>query len=271
MFKQFKHLLPNSKAFNLTPAKNLRYFFEGIGNALNAPRIFLDLIWDDIFPSKTRQLNEWETQFALPSTFLTEDQRRTRLDAVWKAIGGQSPRYIQDTLQNAGFNVYVHEWWDPIPQRPLGGSVRNDYTPTPRNPILYLDDGQTTSPFLMFDGGSDAQDGDTLSYDGATNVPVGYPLVNKVIAPAISTICDGNADMQDGAQLAQDGGNYTFYAQRQYILPTDSEKWHYFLYIGGKTFPTQAQIPNARREEFEELCLKIRPLEQWLGILVEYT
>lgn len=266
----FKHLLPNARAWRLTVDKKLRQFFEGLAGTGSDVKEFYDEIFNDIDPQKTRELSTWEQQFALISTVLTEQERRDRLDATWKALGGQDPKYIQDTLQAAGFDVYVHEWWEPIGGR-SGGSVNGDVTPVARNPFDYLDDGTGGLPFLMVDGASDAQDGDSVSQDGATATPAGYPLVNKVVTVEAVTIGDGAEGMQDGDVDAQDGRASIVYSLKQYVIPADPTKYPYFLYIGGETFPDQATIPTARRDEFEDLCLKICPTEQWLGILVNYN
>lgn len=267
----FKHLLPNARAWRITVDKQLRQFFQGLSSIGEDSKEFFDSIYDDIDPYKTRELEAWEQQFALPDTGLTEQERRDRLDATWKALGGQDPRYIQDTLQAAGFDVYVHEWWEPIPGRPNGGSINGDVTPVARNPLLYLDDGTGGLPFLMTDGATDAQDGDTVAQDGSTATPAGYPLVNKLLEATDEFIGDGSRLMQDGGPQAQDGGILTIYRQKQYIIPNDPSKFPYFLYIGGQTFPNQATVPTSRRDEFEDLCLKICPNEQWLGILVNYS
>ena len=270
--RAFKHLLPTGKAWRLTVDKPLRRFFEGLTGAPDDVKGFYDGVYSDVWPQSTRELSQWEGQFALPASNLTEQQRRDRLEATWKALaGGQSPRYIQDTLQAAGFPVYVHEWWEPDPLQPLGGSVNGDVTPVARNPFDYLDDGTGSLPFLMIDGGADSQDGDELAMDGSTATPAGYPLVNKVKASNVSLIGDGSLDMQDGAPNAQDGDQQVVYAQKQYTIPADPTKYPYFLYIGGEVFPDQANIPTARRDEFEDLCLRICPTQQWLGILVNYN
>lgn len=267
----FKHLLPNARAWRLTADKKLRQFFEGLTVLGEDGKAFFDGVYQDIDPQKTRVLGKWEAQFALPSASLTEQERRDRLDATWKALGGQSPRYIQDTLQAAGFDVYVHEWWEPIPGRPNGGSINGDVTPVARNPFDYLDDGTGGLPFLMVDGAANAQDGDALAQDGSTATPAGYPLVNKILESSDEFIGDGSPGMQDGDPSAQDGGVLTIYRRKQYVIPADPTKYPFFLYIGGQTFPAQATVPTARREEFEDLCLKICPTEQWLGILVNYS
>jgi hypothetical protein len=77
--------------------------------------------------------------------------------------------------------------------------------------------------------------------------------------------------MQDGAPAAQDGGNLEAFALREYLIPNDVTKFPFFLYIGGQTFPENAAVQQSRRDEFEDLCLKICPTEQWLGILVTYS
>jgi hypothetical protein len=265
------HLLPNARAWRIVVNKQLREWFEGLAEALSVHKTYFDEIWLDIFPESTRELGTWEAQFGLLDTGLTEQERRDRLDATWKAVGGQSPRYIQDTLQAAGFDVYVYEWWEPIGGRPNGGSIDGDVTPVARDPRDYLDDGTGSLPFLMYDGGADAQDGDAVSQDGGTSTPAGYPLVNKINESPTVVIGDGDAAMNDGAITAQDGGGVITFNLVQYVVPSDPTKWPYFLYIGGATFPDQANVPEARRDEFENLCLKICPTEQWLGILVSYS
>ena len=267
----FKHLLPNARAWRITVDKTLRHFFHGLTGIGADTKAFYDDIYSDLDPQKTRELPAWEAQFGLQDTGLSDQARRDRLDSAWKEKGGQDPRYIQDTLQAAGFDVYVHEWWVPSVEHPTGGSVNGDVTPTARNPFDYLDDGTGGLPFLMFDGGDDAQDGDTVSQDGATATPLGYPLVNKILESTDTEIGDGSMLMQDGVSQAQDGGIVTISSQKQYVIPADPTKYPYFLYIGGATFPTQSQVSESRRDEFEDLCLKICPTEQWLGILVNYS
>ena len=88
----------------------------------------MDLIWFDHFAEETRELDAWEDQFFLiKNTGLTEAERRDRLAERWKFRGGQDIKYIQDTLQANGFDVYVHEWWVPASS-----------PPTARNPNTYV-------------------------------------------------------------------------------------------------------------------------------------
>lgn len=267
----FKHLLPNARAWRITVDKTLRKFFDGLTVVGSDAKANLDEVYQDLDPFETRALSLWEDQFGLLNTGLSDAARRARLDATWKAQGGQDPAYIQATLQAAGFDVFVHEWWEPNPTQPLGGSVNGDVTPVARNPFDFLDDGQTALSFIMQDGVELAQDNDEEAEDGSTLVPVGYPLVNKILESFDTEISDGALLMQDGGADAQDGEIITSYRPKEDIIPAGTEFYPYFLYIGGETFPEQANIPNSRRAEFEDLCLKICPLEQWLGILVSYS
>ena len=220
-------------------SKQLREFFDGLTGLLSDARDFVDDVWGDLFPETTRELDAWDAQFGLQSVAsLTTQERRDRLDAAWKTTGGQSPGYIQDTLQAAGFPVYVHEWWVPGTEPVVGVPS----CVTARNPSTYI-------------------------------VSPAYVLVNKLYStsPDYTDLCG-----LDTAQCGKDTAICRYYIvnrddPRVYDIPTDPDEHHYFLYIGGQTFPALATLPAARQSEFEDLCLKICPCQQWLGILVQFT
>lgn len=265
----FKHLLPNARAWRITVDKKLRQFFEGLSGVGSDVKTFFDGVWLDIFPETTRELDAWEQQFGLRDTGITEQERRDRLDATWKALGGQDPRYIQDTLQANGFDVHIHQWWEPGAEPAVG--VKQCVTP--RNPLLWLRREFTGVTLLVECGEITAQCGEPFAEAGNSLEPLGYPLVNKIFEtiPDILPLC-GEALAEAGEPEALCGNYFEFRESlRNYIVPNDPEKWPYFLYIGGETFGTLAQVDPKRRDEFEALCLKICPTQQWLGILVEYV
>lgn len=268
-FRIFQHLLPNAKAWRLTIDKYLRRFFQGLTGIGTDVNLFYDNIYNDINPQTTRELDRWDKQFGLRDTGLTEQERRDRLDATWKALGGQDPRYIQDTLQAAGFDVYVHQWWEPGTEAVVG--VKS--CATPRNPLMWLRRQYTSINTLVECGEELAECGEELAECGNSLDPTGYPLVNKIFitTPDVLPVC-GEELAECGEELAE-CGNYDVFREdlRNYIIPLDPLKWPYFLYIGGSTFGTLTQIDPKRKNEFETLCLKICPTQQWLGILVEYT
>jgi hypothetical protein len=78
--------------------------------------------------------------------------------------------------------------------------------------------------------------------------------------------------MEAGEDFAE-AGEFTAYFEEpaQHLIPTDSTKWPFFLYIGAQTFGDLAPIPTGRRSEFEALALKVKPAHVWLGLLVEYN
>lgn len=265
----FRHLLPNARAWRAVLDKRLRQLFVGLSASAGEAREFIDDIWSDIWPDKTRELSEWEQQFALPRVGLTEQERRDRLAATWKAIGGQDPRYIEDTLRARGFDVYVHEWWEPGTEPAIGSAT----CATARNPIQWIRREFTETTILVECGEPLAACGEEFAQAGNSLNPRGYPLVNKIIetVPDIEPLC-GEELAACGEDLALCGNYFGFREDRKpYIVPNDPEKWPYFLYIGAETFGNIAQVDPSRRDEFEDLCLKICPAQQWLGILVEYV
>ncbi len=265
----FQHLLPNSKAWRITADKKLRQFFDGLKSIGEDVKQFTDDVWNDTFPDTTRELDAWENEFGLINTGLTEQQRRDRIDASWKALGGQSPKYIQDTLQDNGFDVFVHEWWVPGTEPPPGTKE----CVTPRDPRTVLREEFTGKTFFIVECGEPlAQCGEPTAQAGDSLEPRGYPLVNKIFSsePAFLVLC-GEPDVQCGEPDAL-CGNFFGYNEtiKNYFVTDDPEKWPYFLYIGGEVFGELAQVEGSRRNEFENLCLKICPTQQWLGIIVEY-
>ena len=257
----FKHVLPNARAWQITVDKKLRQFFQGLTGLGSDVKTYVDEVWLDIFPQTTRQLDEWDQQWGLPSVTLTTQERRDRLDAAWKALGGQSPKYIQDTLQGAGFNVFIHEWF--VPQ-----GVGNIYSaecgellaecgeglaicgnlvgavppanPVARDPFDVLTAGATSFEYVITSGAVDSICGGVSAVCGATTGVTGRLLVNKP-------------------------------ANIVYSIPVDPAEWPYILYVGGENYGEIATVPLARREEFEALCLKICPAQQWIGLIVEYS
>lgn len=150
----FKHLLPRAKAWTITKTtKTLRKFFEGLVSPLiTDTRTFFDLIWYDLFPETTRELTQWEAVFGLKNGDLTTSERIARLDGLWKATGGQDPQYIQDTLQTSGFDVYVHEWWEPsfLTDRLMEESTTASWTAI--NGAVLAKISATTNPDDVFAG-----------------------------------------------------------------------------------------------------------------------
>ena len=258
----FKAILPNGTAWNITATKSLREFFEGLVGLPEDIKEFTDLIWQDIGPETTRQLEKWEAQFGLIPNTTDEVARRDALIAAWQAVGGQSPGHLQDTLQAAGFDVYVHEWWEFT--GPGGSRVTRD----PRD---YIDDGTTV--FTATSGNPATTSGDPDATAGSTIGATGILLVNKIantVATWIAT--SGNPATTSGAPTMTSGANTGFITSaKTYKIPTDPDAWAHFWYVGGETFPDKADVPTARRDELDTLVLKLKPTQTWVGLLVNYV
>lgn len=240
----------------------MRDWFTGMTQLPQGAREYQEQNYVDIDPQQTTALDLWQNQFGLFTPGLTDQQQRNRLDAVWKELGGQSPRYIQDTLQARGFNVYLHQWWE-VP-------VVDPFDPIARDPNAYLLDGirQYTvglGEVLIELGEADALLGKSLD-------PQGYLLVNKVREVTVEGYGLGDSELDMGEPTAFLGDFIgTTYTQKVYNVTSDPTKFAYVLYIGGETFPNQAVVDPARRDEFETLCLSICPGQQHLGMLISYA
>jgi len=165
-FRTFQHLLPRAKAWNITIDKKLRQFFDGltviqsdvIDNANDAHA--------ELRPETATDMDRWFDQFNLiQSGTLATD--RESLAGAWILNDYQSPKQIQDTLQAAGFDVYIHEWWNV----PVIGS------PTVRNPASYIAVGYNR--YSSVAGADEMVSGDSSAVSGAYFEDNGYMLVNK--------------------------------------------------------------------------------------------
>lgn len=263
-FRILQHLLPRANAWTSTIDKQLRQFLIGVSGFNDFIKIYVDNVYRDIFPQTTRELTAWEEQFGLLDNGLDEQTRRNRLEARWKARGGQDPKYIQDTLQAAGFNVFVHEFWVP-----------GTNPPDVRNPLLYIGDSNRELLFYLECGNTspNAQCGEPTANCGDSASLLGYALVNKVVESERKYITGCNEPIMHAGESKANCGDFASVDKRikEYAVPSNPIFWPYFLYIGAETFPDIASVTVQRKNEFEDLCLQICPLQQWLGILVVYT
>ena len=254
----FQHLLPNARAWRTTIDGQLREFFEGLADTGVDIKEFFDLVFSDIDPQQTRELTAWESQFGLPDTGLTTQERRDRLEAAWAETGGQSPYYLQTALRASGFEVYVHEWWEPGTEQTVDvsgapGTVRNPFDYIAGDTVPGTDCGES----LMACGEEQAECGNSEVLPG-TDCGEDFMACGETAAEC------GNTAVKPGYLLVNKG-------VRVYTISADSTTWPYYLYIGGEVYGTFASVPGTRRDEFEALCLKLCPCQLWLGILVQYT
>ena len=250
----WKIALPQSRAFSLIITKRMRLFYQG----LSYPQYYRDLFdttYKQLDPQVTDNLVRWEEQFYLPSSGLTEQERRDRLEATWKMTGGQSPGYLQSILRGYGFDVYVHDWWMPDEQ------------------ILDLTMGGDDA----FMGGENARMGaQIVEYPVPWNpnlllVDPYYPLVNRTSVTSYAPLSMGSEDAFMNGENSFMGSLRKTESGDFYPIPADPTKWRGFVYVAGETMPNQATVPLERKAEFEELILSIFPADKWVGVIVEYV
>jgi hypothetical protein len=108
-----KKLLPNGRAFRVFFNTQIEQVLDGSQLEAGRVKVFIDSIRDSGIPDSNLPadaLDDWETFLGLPmNTSLTDAQRRERITGKYAGQGGQGPDYIQDTLQAAGYPVYVLE------------------------------------------------------------------------------------------------------------------------------------------------------------------
>lgn len=107
-----------------------------------------------------------------------------------------------------------------------------------KNPFSYIADSKNPSSPLTGCGIDNMVCGNKYAYCGRRSSANGYLLVNK---------------------------------DREYNIPTDKKYWSSIIYFGGKNWGDLATIPFSRKEEFEDLLLRICPTEKWIGVLVRYA
>lgn len=245
-FRVIQHLLPTGAAWRVVVEKTLRRFFLGLSEQPQLTRGYIDKVYLDLFPETARSkddavpeersgaLEEWEAQFGLTPNG-TEAQRRLALAAEWRATGGQSPSYIQGVLQTAGFDVYVYDWWSSGP--PYVARDPRDYTE-----IALVGIYQCTGDAFM------------LTSQPQCSALATQPQCNDWLANEVYYLV--NKDLTRRAPPP---------------VPDDPNTFPYWFYIAGASFPTHAVIDIARRDEFERLVLKLRPLHLWVGVLVDFA
>lgn len=258
----FQHLLPRSWALSIVVDKYLRKFFEGLTPFQEDFKLYIDKIFEDIDPEKTRELPKWEKQFQLSGSGI-ETERRQALAAAWKAQGGQSPGYLQGILREAGFDVYVHEWWY------YDGPTRKT-----RNPNDYLD-LIVFAPASVF-GEPDAVFGEPDAVFGEKISGGGYVLVNKGPGESYRIPSAASCFGEPGAVFGEPDAVFgettgLRFVPKTYSIPTDPTLYPYFVYVGGETFPDLADVPLPRRIELERMILKYFPEQLWVGMLINYT
>lgn len=101
-FQTIALLFPRSRLFRFLAVNNLKRFVKGLAVLPDAVRTDAEETYMDLFPYKTRNVEEWERAFQIQFTsLLTEGQRRNILAALWRMrYGLATADFLQELLQN---------------------------------------------------------------------------------------------------------------------------------------------------------------------------
>lgn len=256
IFNTLKHLFSRSQAWRLV-ASPIKEYIKGYSYFPVTIRDFIDNIWNDIFPSKTMELEKWEQQFNLQPEGATQE-RIDNLIGRWRAQGGQGLDYLQDLIHDSGYpQVFLHEWWIP-------GSDPVEA----RNPNQYL--GDVYSVYCL---APDSDCGSAFADCGGPSVEAKNMLVNKgpeVLSVGFATYCL-SPDSDCGSSEAECGVIIgTGFIPLIYSIPQDEIQWRYIIYVGAEIFSEYAEVPAELQDEFERLLLGKLPYQQWIGPMINY-
>lgn len=259
-------LLPEGQFW--TPADDDYYdnLLEGIAENFETVRLVMKVLGNLRDPAKTTILSDLEKEFSIiPVEGTTEAERRARL-AVTMFRRSELPTYerLEETLQAAGFNVYVHA---------------NSPAVDPRD---FLEENFNMVCGGLLPSGNESQCGEP----GAICAKVGGELlVNGELfnqRPHYTFLC-GEALAQCGEALAYAGQNDGVYmiSAREYVVPAQSGYWPRIFFVGGEatrdpvtneiTNIDIASIPSNREMEFKRIILKYKPLMSWAALIVVYA
>ena len=257
-------LFPSGSAW--TPAAGGDYdnLLEGIAENSENLRARLDSLRHLRNPAKTPILSDLEKEYGvIPVAGSTEAQRRERL-AVLMFRRGELPTYefLEEILQAAGFDVYVHENSPAV------------------DPAIFLAQAFNMLCGDLLPGGNDAQCGEPEAICASVG---GELLVNGEFfeqSPNYSVQCD-EPDALCGEPLIC-AGQYDSInlVLIEYDIPTVAGYWPLIFFVGGPatrdpvtgalTEIESASVPLARRLEFRRLILRYKPMCSWAGLIIVY-
>ena len=259
-------LIPEGSAWNVAPDGDLDHLYDGMAENVEYIVSQLSILSDIRDPSTTPILSDLEREYGISTnTNLTESQRRESLAAlVFQGENNGSKDDLQSVLQAAGFDVQVHE---------------NSPAVDPDNFLNNI--------FLMVADGDNAYAGfyPTIPgvYTSIAGKTGGSLLVNGatyIQRPDYISVANGDY-MYAGNGNAY-AGKYEDLTQTLviYPIPDDPNSWPFFFFVGGDATRNVSgeltdiefvNIPTERREEFERLILKYKPIHTWAGLMVNYT
>ena len=255
MRRTIDKILPKGSAWRVSQDDDSDKFLDGMADNWETIRAFLsemDCIRD---PHCTPFLADLEREYGvLTNASLTELQRREQLSPiVFNRSSSGSVDSIQQALDDAGFNVQVHENSPAV------------------DPAIFLDQA-----FQMVAGGGAAFAGNQDAFAGRVG---GELLVNgelftteRVYESVAGTMFAGTAGAGEYTDLLR--------TKVEYPIPTDPNDWPLVFFVGGDatrdgsgalTAIENADVPSPQESVFKQIVLKFKPIHSWAGLIVTYV
>lgn len=265
-----RSLLPDGPAWRLPANSNIRAVFRGCASAFDNVAERAASTYKDLLPQSTRYLASFNRQLGIDAQAQTEQQQRDILEYEWRNLSSNlSAHNLQQTLRAHGFDVYVHEAFDPSTPMTAGAQV----SPLYRNPREHVRSTYTTRIYDSGAGEERMQAGEPAAQAGFILEAEGYPLGNIVYeTQPVLRVLAGESLAQAGEFTAQ-AGEYSDLSRSlaDTVIPDGQQYWPYFIYIGAKDFGSLASVSSSRKKEFERLCIQRKPAHCWAAMLIKYT
>lgn len=238
-----RQLYPTGRAFNIPVDSNIEKLHSGLGEseaeAYNDAFAILDSILADNANFTTDDATDWETRLGLITNPLVSlADRKAAILRKYNHPGDiparQSWDYLQQSLQDAGFDVYVHE---NIPEKTILEVLA-------LNPLLpQHGNGQM----------GDFQHGSLGSYYSSLLCELQHGDVQM-------------GDAQHGQTFFKQTLANNIEAAKDIYFDIGLNQRSIF-FVGGATLGEFADVDVNRRDEFRQLILKIKPAQS-IGILL---
>jgi hypothetical protein len=287
----YEALLPPGSLWQPKPGGGLDLLLEAMGESDGDVIELLDSLSSLRNPFKTSILSDLEKEYGIvPSATATEDQRRMALATIiYQDRSTGSAEELETALQNNGFDVQVHENSPAVDPDTFLNSVF----------LMYADGPNAFAGFIPLSGPP------STAIAGKTG---GYLLVNGfsgtqrpeyISFAGAATMVANNGDALAGRfdSLVID--------ELFYPVSDDPDTWPLYFFVGGDTKRRgqesvetsngvnvetsngvnvetsegdnalltieTAEVPSSRKEEFERLILRYKPMHTWAGLIVNYT
>jgi hypothetical protein len=231
MFSALRKLLPSGEAWTIPSGSGIAKVLEGLSGAFDRAKAFADLAYLDMFPDSTRELEEWKAEFGC----YPHSDCPEELMRAYLANRSAERRGQSPSEMRAAF---VAAGFDAYVHECWAS--RSPFTA--RDPRSY-----TTAPRIGQFRCAAAGDGDARC--GAPGVRCNRFLAN------VTSYWD----------------TLRWSGEAPAPIPSDSDYWPFFIYIGGETFGTSFSIHSERWREFQWLVEQIKPARHWVVFNVTFT